>query len=306
MRFTISQDSRQGPRQYNQDRIAYSYSREALLTVLADGMGGHQDGEVAAQIAIKTLTDTFQRMALPILPNPARFLSESILQAHQAILEHVDRNSLLDNPRTTIVAAIAQHNALHIAHTGDSRLYHIRDGKIINRTEDHSKVQLLFRRGLLNLGQMGMHPERNKIYNCLGGDVPPKVEASPRYELHDGDTVMLCSDGLWSLVGDEKMAEMLSDDTVTKTIPALLDLAESRMDSKSDNMSAIAFNWGGIVSRRSLQTAAMPLDAVTTILMNPYHAQEEDPVAYAENILDEDKIDVMIADIQAMLHKAPK
>lgn len=308
MKFTIFQGSRQGPRLYNQDKIAYSYSREALLTVLADGMGGHKDGDVAAQIAVKTLTDAFQRVALPALLNPARFLKDTIMLAHQAILDHVQAHNLLDHPRTTIVAAIAQDDVLYIAHVGDSRLYHIRSGRVLFRTEDHSKVQLMFRRGLLSLGQMGLHPERNKIYNCLGGDVMPKVELSPRRELQDGDTVMLCSDGVWSLVGDEKMAEVLSEATVDTSITSLLDLAESRADAKSDNMSAIAFNWGGIVSKETVSTATMPLDSVTTILMNPRYPEDDaepEPEPAAVDLSD-DEIENAIAEIQAALSKVRK
>ncbi len=307
MKFTIFQGTRQGPRRYNQDKIAYSYSREALLAVLADGMGGHQNGDVAAQIAVKTLTEAFQRMALPSLASPAQFLKDSILRAHQAIQNHVIAHNMVDNPRTTIVAVVAQNDTLFIAHVGDSRLYHIRAGKVLFCTEDHSKVQLMFRRGLLNFGQMGMHPERNKIYNCLGGDIPPKVELQQRPDLADGDTIMLCSDGVWSLVGDEKMADVLSSDTVNTSVTALLDLAESRADARSDNMSAIAFNWGGVVSRATVSTALMPLDSVTTIVMNPRHSEEpsEEPTP-TEIDLSEDEIEGAIAEIQAALRKAPK
>lgn len=307
MKFTIFQGTRQGPRRYNQDKIAYSYSREALLAVLADGMGGHQNGDVAAQIAVKTLTDAFQRMALPSLVSPAQFLKDSILRAHQAIQNHVIAHNMVDNPRTTIVAAVAQNDTLFIAHVGDSRLYHVRAGKVLFQTEDHSKVQLMFRRGLLHFGQMGMHPERNKIYNCLGGEIPPKVELQQRTDLADGDTVMLCSDGVWSLVGDEKMADILSSDTVNTSVTALLDLAESRADARSDNMSAIAFNWGGVVSRATVSTALMPLDSVTTIVMNPRHPEEQSAEqAPTEIDFSEDEIEGAIAEIQAALKKGPR
>lgn len=306
MKFTIYQGSRQGPRKYNQDRVAYSYSKDAMLTVLADGMGGHSGGEIAAQLAVKTLTDAFQRQALPILANPSKFLTDYILQVHDVIESHVAAQGLVDHPRTTIVAAIAQRDELHVAHVGDSRLYHFRDGEVIGRTEDHSKVQLMFRRGLLNLGQMGMHPERNKIYNCLGGDVKPKVELSEKQPLRDGDTILLCSDGLWSLVGDERMAEVLSSDTVNIAIPELLDLAESRADSKSDNMSAIGFNWGGKVSGKlSVSTAAMPLDAITTIMMNPQSAEDDDADPEALTLSDND-IEDAIAEIQAAIKNVQK
>ncbi len=307
MKFTIAQDSRKGPRKYNQDRVAYSYSKDSLLAVLADGMGGHENGDIAAQIAITTLTDAFQKTALPILANPEKFLTDRIMEAHQAIAGYVSNHQLLDQPRTTIVAAIAQDNELFVAHVGDSRLYHIREGRVIGRTEDHSKVQLLFKQGLIPLGQMGMHPERNKVYNCLGGSDLPKVETSPVRELRDGDTIMLCSDGLWSLVGDDKMADILSSDTVSASIPELLDLAESRADRKSDNMSAIAFNWGGTVSGKIVSTAAMPLDTVTTILMNPRHPEEAAELAAAvQEDLSDDEIEIAIAEIQAAIKKVQK
>jgi len=225
---------------------------------------------------------------------------------HDVIESHVALKGLNDHPRTTIVAAIAQRDELYVAHVGDSRLYHFRDGKVLKRTEDHSKVQLMFRRGLLNLGQLGMHPERNKIYNCLGGEVRPKVELAEPVELRDGDTILLCSDGLWSLVGDEKMAEILSSETVNMAIPDLLDLAESRIDSKSDNMSAIGFNWGGMVSGKlQVSTATMPLDAITTIMMNPQHPDDE-PLDPEASTLTDDDIEGAIAEIQAAIKNVGK
>ncbi|OIQ90193.1 serine/threonine phosphatase stp [mine drainage metagenome] len=306
MKFTIYQGSHQGGRQYNQDRIAYSYSKDAMLAVLADGMGGHSSGEIAAQLAINTLTGAFQRLALPILAHPSRFLNDYILQVHDVIDSYVADNGLIDHPRTTVVAAIAQHDALYVAHVGDSRLYHFRNGEIIGRTEDHSKVQLMFRRGLLNLGQVGMHPERNKIYNCVGGAIKPKVELSEKHELRDGDTILLCSDGLWSLVGDEKMAEILCSDTVNFTIPDLLDLAESRADSKSDNMSAIGFNWGGKASaKQSISTADMAFETTTTIMMNPQHEEAEGADAETASLSDAD-IEGAIAEIQAAIKNVQK
>lgn len=309
MKFTICQASHQGPRKYNQDRIAYSYSRDAMLAVLADGMGGHSHGEVAAEIAISTLTDAFQNSASPMLANPKQFLEESILKAHDAIEHHALVKKLADHPRTTVVAAVAQQNSLYVAHVGDSRLYHIRNGRLVSRTEDHSKVQMLFRRGLIDHGQMALHPERNKIYNCLGGDIIPKVELSAKHKLLEGDTIMLCSDGLWSLIGDEKIAEILSAHTVETSVPALLELAESRSDKNSDNMSAIAFNWGGFVfGKRSISTATMPLDAVTTILMNPRKTEEpdEEEDTTSEIDLSDDAIEGAIAEIQAAIKRLNK
>lgn len=308
MKFTICQASHQGPRKYNQDRIAYSYSKDALLVVVADGLGGHRHGEIAAQLAVKTLTESFQRLALPILANPFKFLSEHIIQVHNAIDSHTASNDLLEAPRTTIVAAIVQHDELYCAHAGDSRLYHARDGKQLYRTEDHSQIQLMFRKGLISKAEMATHPERNKIYNCLGGEIPPQVDMAKARVLRDGDTVLLCTDGLWSLIDEGEMAEILQNGPVTDTVPMLLDLAESRADQSGDNMSVIAFNWGGkTYGELSVSTATMPLDITTTIINPPTQSQgiPGETVGAIPDLSDEE-IESAIAEIQAAIKKVRK
>jgi serine/threonine protein phosphatase PrpC len=106
MKFTIHQSSRQGARPYNQDRLAYSDSKDALLLVIADGMVGHRHGEIAAQLAVKMLTDAFQLMATPTLADPAQFLSAHIQQVHDALGSFLLENNVIEAPRTTIVAAV--------------------------------------------------------------------------------------------------------------------------------------------------------------------------------------------------------
>lgn len=307
MKFTIYQNSRQGPRPYNQDRLAYSYSKDALLVVLADGMGGHRHGEIAAQLAVKTLTDAFQRSALPILANPFKFLSEHIRQVHDAIYSHAAADEMFESPRTTIVAAIAQHDELYCAHVGDSRLYHFREGRTHFRTEDHSKVQMLLRKGVITKEEMHSHPERNIIYNCLGGENPPQIDLAQKRPLWNGDTILLCSDGLWSLLEDQEMAEILQNGPVTDTLPVLFDLAESRVDKDGDNMSAIAFNWGAS-GRLSVSTATLPLDHTTTII-NPMTQSsgpaEGDDGGDTPDLTDDD-IEKAIAEIQSAIKKVPK
>ena len=149
MKFTIFQNSLQGPRPYNQDRLAYSYSKDALLLVVADGMGGHKHGEIAAQLAVTTMTEAFQRLAVPMLSSPAKFLIEHIQQVHDMIDQLTQEREMLESPRTTIVAAVVQRGVLYCAHVGDSRLYHFRDGHLLYRTEDHSIVQSLYNKGMI-------------------------------------------------------------------------------------------------------------------------------------------------------------
>ena len=101
MKFTIYQASRQGGRKNNQDRVAYSYSRDALMMVVADGMGGHMYGEIAAQIAVQTLTEQFQKMAKPRLDDPMAFLADATTVAHFAINDYAVEQDLLEIPHTT-------------------------------------------------------------------------------------------------------------------------------------------------------------------------------------------------------------
>lgn len=307
MKFTIFQSSLQGPREYNQDRIAYSYSKDAVLAVVADGMGGHRHGEIAAQLAVKMLTEAFQRMALPILANPFKFLSDHILQIHDAIESHAILKNLPDSPRTTLVAAIIQHDDLYCAHVGDSRLYHIRDGQVIFCTEDHSKVRMLYRKGMIRKEDMLTHPERNKVYNCLGGDVPPQVDLAAKRLMWDGDVLMLCTDGLWSLLENEEIGAILNNGAVTDTVPVLTAMAESRDDQNGDNMSVIAINWGGLPGMSQVSTATMPMDLTTTI-MGPLTVSRTEGGAKVGDVpdLSDEEIEGAIAEIQAAIKKSTK
>jgi PPM family protein phosphatase len=302
MKFTIYQNSRQGPRQYNQDRLAYSYSKDALLLVLADGMGGHRNGEIAAQLGVKTLTDAFQRLAVPALSSPAKFLIEHIQQVHDMIENVTQAEDLIESPRTTIVAAIIQRGYLYCAHVGDSRLYHFRGGHLLFRTEDHSVVQSLYKKGMITKEEMATHPYKNKIYNCLGGETPPQIDLADRHELMEGDTVILCTDGVWGVISDQQIKEiLLNNSNITDATIDLMDSAEFASDDKGDNMSAIGLQWGDrLTGQVAVSTQLMPLGETTTI-MNPVTHQNMEGADPTE--LSDDDIENTINAIQNALNK---
>lgn len=301
MKFTIYQNSRQGPRPYNQDRLAYSYSKDSLLLVLADGMGGHRHGEVAAQLAVKTLTDAFQRLAQPNLNSPAKFLTDHIRQVHDMIENVTQTDNLEESPRTTIVAAIIQRGLLYCAHVGDSRLYHFRSDHLLFRTEDHSVVQSLYKKGMITKEEMATHPYRNKIYNCVGGEVLPKIDLANRIELVEGDTIMLCTDGLWGCLSNQEIKEILHNNhDIAEATANLLDAAEDAADENGDNLSAISLQWGNRkLSGDTVSTQLMPLGETTTII-NPVTHQETEG---NPKDLSDDDIETTIAEIQAALMK---
>jgi serine/threonine protein phosphatase PrpC len=302
MKFTIYQNSRQGPRQYNQDRLAYSYSKDALLLVLADGMGGHRNGEIAAQLAVKTLTDAFQRLAVPALSSPAKFLIEHVQQVHDMIENVTQTEDLIESPRTTIVTAIIQRGYLYCAHVGDSRLYHFRNGHLLFRTEDHSVVQSLYKKGMISKEEMATHPYKNKIYNCLGGETPPQIDLADRHELLEGDTILLCTDGVWGVISDQQIKEIIQrNNNITDATIDLMDSAEFASDEKGDNMSAIGLQWGDrLTGQIAVSTQLMPLGETTTI-MNPVTYQNIDGVDPME--LSDDDIENTINAIQNALNK---
>ncbi len=108
MRFSIYQDTELGARSVNQDRMGYCFTRDALLMLVADGMGGHLRGEVAAQITLQTVAALFQTMARPALEDPAEFLDMSLRRAHRDILRYQEQHNLPESPRTTVVACLVQ------------------------------------------------------------------------------------------------------------------------------------------------------------------------------------------------------
>jgi PPM family protein phosphatase len=310
MKFTIYQNSRQGQRAHNEDRLAYSYSKESVLLVLADGMGGHRHGEIAAQLAIETLTDAFQRLAKPLLNSPAKFLTDHIQQVHDMIENLTLTQQLIESPRTTIVAAIIQRGYLYCAHAGDSRLYHFRGNHLLFRTEDHSIVQSLYSRGLITKQEMAIHPYKNKIHNCIGGKEAPKIDLSNRMELIEGDTILLCTDGLWGCLKDTEIKKILNKYTdVAEATNALMDAAEKTVNEHGDNLSAITLQWGDKqLSNDTVSTQQMPFSETTTIINPVTHRATDgfvkDAHAMDEQVIDDfsdEDIEKTLAEIQAAL-----
>lgn len=244
MKFAIAQETRVGGRRINQDRIGCWSTSACLLMAVADGLGGHLQGEVAAELAIRLFGAAFDREACPRLGDPDAFLVRAMSAAHAAILRDAQQRELPDTPRTVIVACIVQDGVAHWTHVGDSRLYLVRNGRIVHRTRDHTVVQELIDAGRIREEAITTHPERNRLLQCLGGYQAPRPAPASRAGLARNDIVLLCSDGFWSPLTQRQMLHSLMSRELNPAIGELTELAEKRAGPSSDNISVIAMSWG--------------------------------------------------------------
>ncbi|MDP3668559.1 MAG: PP2C family serine/threonine-protein phosphatase [Telluria sp.] len=311
MQFSVYQESHIGGRKVNQDRMGYSFTRDALLLVLCDGMGGHLRGEVAASVTMQAISALFQKQAAPYVKKPERFLEEALLAAHHEIHRYRAVHNLPDTPRTTVVACLIQHNTALWAHCGDSRLYWLRRGQILGRTRDHSHIEHLISKGLADPSERSTHPDRNKLYNCLGASTLPKIEVSRQASLQPGDVMLLCSDGLWSMLPDEEIVHRLSTQTIVRAVPDMLGMAVAIAGEKSDNATALAIMWQGTPDA---ETTAMLNDDKSTIISTQMlredqisgtmDATPEPQAAPDADLFNDDDIEKAIAEIRDAIEKS--
>jgi serine/threonine protein phosphatase PrpC len=245
MKFAVYQASKIGGRKYNQDRVGYAYTNEALLLVLADGMGGHLHGEVAAQIAVHTFMRAFGRLEQTRVKEPEVFLRATMRAGHDAIFAYAREQNLGGSPGTTCVAVLVQDGQIWWAHAGDSRFYLLRGKAVADVTHDHSVVQQWADWGIISPEEMKTHPDRNKITNCLGGvEDMFYVDVSQPTAVQSGDTLLLCSDGFWSPLDDAELAKLTSAPVLPDMLDELASLAISREAIRADNTTAVVARLG--------------------------------------------------------------
>ena len=238
MKFSVFQVSRKGGRAKNEDRMGYCYTRASGLCVLADGMGGHPEGEVAAQLALQTISALYQKEARPTIVDTTEFLSLALLAAHHQIIRYASEKGMLDTPRTTVVAAILQGTGATWVHCGDSRLYVMRDGQLLTRTRDHSYLEQQ-NAGIIKISTAN----RNILFTCLGSPAKPVFDIAGPVTLHEGDKLMLCSDGLWGSLTDADIVRHMAGKSVSEAVPEMVEHALRVGGPRSDNVTVLAMEW---------------------------------------------------------------
>lgn len=240
-----------GGRAEQQDRAACFASRDGSchLLVVADGMGGHDDGARAARLVTETAEQLWRGLAVP--PSaPAEFLETLCQQAHEAIRRVGRENG--STPHSTVVALLATPLRAWWVHVGDSRLYGFRDGATVCRTEDHSWVWQLFRSGQIAEAEIGTHPARNRLLRGLGmEEALHTTHGQMRMSPHTG--FVLCTDGFWAGVSSAEMAELLRSDDPAAACAHWTGVAAQRGGETGDNLAVAVLRPAGAAPLRHRQ-----------------------------------------------------
>jgi serine/threonine protein phosphatase PrpC len=212
-------------------------ANKGMLFVVADGMGGHSGGEIASRLAVDVITRTYYQETTDVQAS----LKKAILAANSAIFDEAYKNRTLYGMGTTCTAFVLKEGFAFAAHVGDSRLYLLRDNEIYLMTEDHSAVMQMVRRGLLNLEQARHHPDKNVILRALGSHATVDITTwNHPLPARVGDQFLLCSDGLYDLVEDKEIQNILIENQPHAACGKLIALAKERGGHDNITVGVIA------------------------------------------------------------------
>ena len=211
--------------------------------VLADGMGGHNAGEVASQNAVKYIADTLKEVVGKKKVSIPEKLNQAIDGANKKIFDMAEKNIIHRGMRTTVVAVYADGDTAYIANIGDSRAYAVRNDEIVQITNDHSVVAELVNRGMITSEEARMHPQKNIITRAVGTDKRVSADIF-EYNYSEGDTLIVCSDGLSNMLTDKEIFEISKSEKTAKN--AVNKMIETAKDYGGiDNITAICLRFNG-------------------------------------------------------------
>jgi serine/threonine protein phosphatase PrpC len=193
----------------NEDFLAYFDTINGHVFVVCDGMGGHNAGEVASELAVESIGEYFNQ---DYYTNPFEAVEKAIVYANEMVYRHAVGNDYLNGMGTTIVLVLIRDDRVYFAHAGDSRLYLYKNNILDQMTVDHSHVQELLDRGVITPSEAKRHPQKNEITRALGLSSEFEPEVSPKAIIPtDDDILLLCSDGLTNVLENEEIISVLNN-----------------------------------------------------------------------------------------------
>ena len=214
------------------------FRRKGRLAIVADGMGGYEGGQEASRVAVETVRHVYDR---DFADAPQQVLLAALLAAHDNIQRYAAEHPEFQGMGTTCTALAIVDQRLYFAHVGDSRLYLVRPEAITRLTRDHSYVGRLVESGIVRSEDAQSHPQRHILTAALGSgkEIQPDVCEHP-VELQPGDKILLCTDGLWSVMSEPELADALRSNSPAQACRALVDMALER--GGPDNVTVLVLH----------------------------------------------------------------
>lgn len=232
-----------GGREYNQDCVMVSQKNGKFCIAVADGLGSYNGSEIASRIAVQHLVDWFNQNCDSEDLFVKSSVSSALMQAHNKILERKDSDRSIASSCTTIALVISDSITSVMAHIGDTRIYEVKNGKIVHRTKDHSLAQIAVERGEITVDQISTHQDQNKLLRVLGSDYFIDADISTDFfPLASGDGFVVCTDGMWEYVREKEFEELFENsDTSCQKLNKLRNLHDKRADEYCDNYTVAVY-----------------------------------------------------------------
>lgn len=220
-------------REINEDYFGSFSGSFGNLLLVCDGMGGHKDGEIASRIAVKSIKNHFEEMNRNY--DPPKEIYDAFNSANNSIIQTAFNDSTLSDMGSTVVLVLLKDGLVHYANLGDSRIYRIRQGKILQLTKDNSLVQQMIDSNMITENEAKTHPKKHVITKALGIDPELEPEIYQPFKLQENDIIILCSDGLTEHVEEKEILKLAGNNSVSDAAIKLVDLANER--GGSDNIT---------------------------------------------------------------------
>lgn len=222
-----------GGRNINQDRLWYEENENAGIWVVADGLGGHYQSELASEAVVRTVEQLWRQ-------NPDIRYEELLLKCHREIKRVQKEHPEAGNAASTIVLSRRQGGLFSCIHAGDSRLYYFRENKLLFRTKDHSVAQISVTLGDITEKEQNTSPDRNKLYNVLGGEKEPRTDVIEPFAMKQGDAFLLCTDGFWQYITTEEIcSDLQGASSAEEWADAMINRITGCLPEEHDNYSLV-------------------------------------------------------------------